>query len=697
MQYLFFGVVCTLLCFPLMGQSDTISEQLAEVELKQVYTSHKATSIQYIDLKTITNTDRTLLSSLEQISGFHIQSVGSEQKPIIRDMNMHRVNVLNHFIRIEGQDWGNDHGVDINDVGIPKVVSVMGTSSLLYDSHSVLGLINTYYTTDHSHDDIHFLQSYHQGVNLLSSEITWGNESTPIGEYFVGYKYSIATDRKVNDDSGEYLSVYIPLKDGIVTNTASRKHQLVFYWIPTNDWESISQYTYTKIGFFAAAHGMPTKQKITPDTNHWDIQLPRQEVSHFSQTTSHKWKMENAQLKSTLSFQHNIRQELSKFFTHYPMPNVIPTNLEYDMRLTSLQLKEMYTSPTHRLSLDMVYQNNSIDGYGFFLPEYSLSKWAIGYTYTQQLSSIKVESGVRLEQRTLGIKGYYDQNIHNYLTFLNFDHTVVTQSARQSRSVDEFRHNIAASATLSWKVNPEWKTQLTAAYITRMPHPVELSVNGIHHGAFRHELGDPNLDNEQGTNLTLGIDWSTDLIHFNLLTYYTWYTNYIYINPTGRWSYLPDMGQIYAYQQSNALHRGIELDLEITWNKLLSTKGSFEYLTKHILDDQWNLDKYELMTPPMELKIRMNYTPLEALIIYGESQFVAKQEQVAPSENKTGNYTLYNLGVQNSFELWSTTYQLDLSIDNLLDKAYLNHTSYLRQIGIGELGRRLNAKLNIYF
>lgn len=695
MRKLFVGIWCVFVPYLLSAQSDTLTEQLHEIELKQSHTIHKTNSVQHIDLRAISETSRSLLTTLNQISGFHLQSVGNEQKPIIRDMNTHRVTVLSHSTRIQGQDWGNDHGIDLNDVGQPKLVSLMGAPTLLYNTHSVLGLINTSYTPHHSHNDFHLSQSYHQGINMSSSEINLGTETTNWGKYFMGYKFQIAQDREVNDSEGNYLSFALPLEQNTVNNTASEKHQLLFYWVPSEQWENTSQLSYTKVGFFSAGHGVPNLEKAKLDYSRWNIDLPRQEILHYNQTVTHKWRHKQRLYKTILNFQHNIRQEFSEFFTHYPMPDVVATDLEYDMRLTSLQFKELIIQGHHQLSIDLNQQVNTIGGYSFFIPEYQSTNWGVAYMHTAHAGNWKWENGLRAEQRWLNIEGHFDQNVENYLRFLGQSPDNVQSAATQSVATSELRFNMGASSSLQWK-NDQWTTKLTTAYISRLPHPVELSVNGVHHGAFRHEQGDPNLDNEQGVNLSYSLDWAIDGLDISLLSYHTLYSNYVFLNPSGLWSYLPEQGQVYTYVQSAALHRGTELDISYTWSEQFKAKFSFEYLQKHILNEDFNLDKFELMTPPMQSSLRIDYSVSDDFSFYGRARFVAQQDEVAPSEDITDGYQLYGMGLQSKFTLDNSSWQLNLSVDNLLNTAYLDHTSFLKQIQIGELGRRFNVKLNMY-
>ena len=93
----------------------------------------------------------------------------------------------------------------------------------------------------------------------------------------------------------------------------------------------------------------------------------------------------------------------------------------------------------------------------------------------------------------------------------------------------------------------------------RTPTAIELASNGIHHGSFRHELGDNNLDSEKGYYLDGNFEWNSSQFNLSLSPYLYYFSNYIYLSPSGEWSSLPHAGQIYKYQQSKALLSGVEL------------------------------------------------------------------------------------------------------------------------------------------
>jgi iron complex outermembrane receptor protein len=63
-------------------------------------------------------------------------------KPIIRGLGYNRVLVINEGVRQEGQQWGDEHGIEIDEMSVSKVEILKGPASLMYGSDALAGVIN---------------------------------------------------------------------------------------------------------------------------------------------------------------------------------------------------------------------------------------------------------------------------------------------------------------------------------------------------------------------------------------------------------------------------------------------------------------------------------------------------------------------------------------------------------------------------
>ena len=82
------------------------------------------------------------VESLEKLPGVHAMSVGSGfSKPMIRGQAFQRISVVVDGIKQEGQQWGADHGLEIDPFGVEQVTVIKGPASLLYGSDAMGGVI----------------------------------------------------------------------------------------------------------------------------------------------------------------------------------------------------------------------------------------------------------------------------------------------------------------------------------------------------------------------------------------------------------------------------------------------------------------------------------------------------------------------------------------------------------------------------
>ncbi|MFY9463907.1 MAG: TonB-dependent receptor [Sediminibacterium sp.] len=63
-------------------------------------------------------------------------------KPIIRGLGYNRVITIHDGIRQEGQQWGDEHGIEVDEYSIQKVEVLKGPASLLYGSDGMGGAVH---------------------------------------------------------------------------------------------------------------------------------------------------------------------------------------------------------------------------------------------------------------------------------------------------------------------------------------------------------------------------------------------------------------------------------------------------------------------------------------------------------------------------------------------------------------------------
>ncbi|MGV8138994.1 MAG: TonB-dependent receptor plug domain-containing protein [Mangrovibacterium sp.] len=85
----------------------------------------------------------SLMKSLERLPGVSTIDIGSGQsKPVIRGLGFNRIVVAENGIKHEGQQWGEDHGLEIDQYAVDRVEVIKGPASLMYGSDAIGGVID---------------------------------------------------------------------------------------------------------------------------------------------------------------------------------------------------------------------------------------------------------------------------------------------------------------------------------------------------------------------------------------------------------------------------------------------------------------------------------------------------------------------------------------------------------------------------
>src|SRR5699024_7917236 len=89
------------------------------------------------------NASTNLIDGLKKVPGVsQITTGASVSKPVIRGLGFNRVLTLNNGIRQEGQQWGDEHGIEIDEYAVDRVEIIKGPGSLIYGSDGIAGVIN---------------------------------------------------------------------------------------------------------------------------------------------------------------------------------------------------------------------------------------------------------------------------------------------------------------------------------------------------------------------------------------------------------------------------------------------------------------------------------------------------------------------------------------------------------------------------
>ena len=626
-------------------------------------------------------------------------------KPIIRGLGYNRLVVINDAIRQEGQQWGDEHGVEIDENSVSRVEIVKGPASLIYGSDALAGVINIITTTPVPVGTIrgNIISSY--GTNNKQRSVfgsLGGNEN--------GFNWNAWGDYKAAID---YRNKY----DDKVYNSRFKEQNYGGYVGYNGAWgfthfivSSFNQ----KLGviegerdasglFLRSLPGGVQVAATADDFNSTTPDIPSQGINHLKFTSENSFKIGTGRVTANLGWQRNQRKEFGN------PDNPTEKSLYFDLGTFNYNAGYHFDDRkgwATTIGLGGMAQSNGNKGIEVLIPEYNL--FDIGaFVYSQKtLGKSTLSGGIRYDKRDLSSKQLMEANEVKFEGFRK-----------------KF-YNVSGSAGISYSATDNFLVKFNVAHGFRAPSIPELASNGAHEGTNRYEYGNKDLRSETSWQGDLGFELNSDHILFTASTFYNGIKNFIFYSKLKGSSgsdslVLVDGDHIPAYKfsQQSASLAGLELMLDIHphpldwfhWENTLSyVRGIFSQpvegvrnvpfmpATRWISELRADVLKKGKTVRDLSMHIEMDKT------FQQNKPFTAFDTETA-----TPGYTLFNAGINANINSGNKTlFSLYLMGNNITDVAYQSHLSRLKYTdlnpatgrqGVFNMGRNFMVKVNIPF
>lgn len=646
----------------------------------------------------------TFVQSIEKLPGISAINVGTGiAKPVIRGLSFNRIIINSQGIKQEGQQWGADHGLEIDQFDADHVEIIKGPASLQYGSDGLGGVIN-------------ILPGPIPAKNTFSGNVTGLYKSN--NQHLAGSAYAainkndwFATARfslqdfasfRVPATSFVYNGFELPIFNNTLINTGGNENNLNLN-LGRKTAQGITRLSYSRYqleaGFFPGAIGIPRSYTMSPRENNRSISVPSQQVSHHKLSLSnlHFWGDNHTEIN--VGYQYNLRSEFSFPENHNRFLLSNPNDrLAIQLSLQTLSSNgHIELNPTDQwkqiLGFNAQYQTNERKGFEFLIPDFNTFRGGIFTIHEWHLN-----------ERLTGIGGLRIDLAANQTAFFSqpfFDSRGNVLGFQSAPATDNTFVNYSASMGINYEAIPDQLTfKANAGKSFRAPYPNETSSDGVHHGNFRHELGSPNLKSEHGYQLDLGADFNSNKLTLAFAAYVNYFRDFIYLKPSGQFVFRPDAGQTYQYVQNNVLYAGFEAELIYAFSPAISASTNAEYVWNNNLADQRTLP----FTPPPSIRSEIQLKPLPANNRYNLNLFFAAHyhfpktsNTVAQNEATTPGYLLMETGGSFVLPFGKSSPLISLQAQNLLNATYLNPLSRYRLINVPEQGRNIILSVKVPF
>jgi len=650
-----------------------------------------------------------IIDALGRIAGVSQITTGAAiSKPVIRGLGYNRVVVVNDGVRQEGQQWGDEHGIEIDEYSVNKAEVLKGPASIMYGSDALAGVINLITNAPVPEGNIraNVLANY-QSNNQLR-----GFNANVAGNVH-GFNWNVYGTIKA---AGDYQNRY----DGYVFNSKFHEHNAGGYIGLNKGWGYshllVSNFDQT-LGLVEGDRDSATGQFLklvdqggveekviagSSDFHTTEPFIPRQRIQHFKITTDNSFNVGSGRLTATVGWQRNQRQEFGNILD----PN--EKSLFFDLGTVNYNFQYHFAERSSwktTVGVNGMRQENQNKGTEVLIPEYTM--FDIGaFVYTQKRwDKLTVSGGLRFDNRHLTSR---ELMIGSDLKFAGFE--------------KDFS-NVSGSAGLSYEASKQLTVRLNLARGFRAPSIPELSSNGAHEGTNRYEYGESNLKSETSIQLDGGLDLNLEHVSLSASLFYNGMQNFIYYrklsSTAGTDSIIvngPDTLFAFRYDQHNAGLYGAEINLDIHPHPLdwLHFENTFSYV-RGTLSQEQDGSKNLPFIPAAKLidELRGDFLKkgksFRNLYVSVELENVFNQNNPFTgfnTETATPGYSLVNLGAGSDIynKKGRAILSVYLSVTNVGDVAYQNHLSRLKYLpinpangrnGVYNMGRNFSIKLNV--
>jgi iron complex outermembrane receptor protein len=632
--------------------------QMDEVIVSTAFNKIQSQNVMKVEHESIKEMQRkgtaTLIEGLATIPGVSQVSTGTSiGKPVIRGLSGNRVLVYSQGVRMENQQFGDEHGLGLNDSGIESVEVIKGPASLLYGSDALGGVL--YFNPEKFADANTFKANFSQKLfsNTLGSNSSLGlKTSTDNWKFLARGSYNTHSDYKIANGDRVTNTRYneTDFKTGIGYSNAK--------------FSSVLRYNYNKLDL-----GIP-EEGIAEQTTSKETGFPRQGVFNHLLSLNNVFFFEKSKLDVDLGYIANDRSEF------------VDSNVAgLHMKLKTFNYDAKYHLPKigkveSIFGIQGMHQTNTNSGEEYLIPDATTNDFGVFGTANYEWGSNVLQGGLRFDNRQISTQENGTAGEEGYFKAID-------------KSFDSF------NASLGYKTNlaEDLTLRLNVASGFRAPNLAELTSNGVHEGTNRYERGNSDLKTEQNVQSDLNLEYKTDHFEFFANGFYNHINNYIYTSPTG---VVLDNNDVFEYIQNNAKLYGGEIGLHFHPHPLdwLHFETSFETVTGKkqngdflplIPANNWN------NTIRTEFKIK-NWLEDGFATLNFSSTF--NQNNVSGFETKSNGYTLVNLGFGGKIKFGKTAFDINLNGNNLLDKSYIAHLSRLKTDGIPNIGRNIVFGVN---
>jgi iron complex outermembrane receptor protein len=562
-------------------------------------------------------------------------------RPVIRGFDGDRVLVLQDGLRLGGiASQSADEVEPIDVLSLDRVEIVKGPATLLYGSNAMGGVVNGISTYD----------TYHPGLSGYVT--TFGGTNNWQAGGNAGFKYGYNDFLFFASVGGQKANDYsTPL--GTVLNSYARAGDVSggIGWFPRKGW---LEFNYA---FDRRRHGIPVEpdeldlEYLKERRHSFDIKGGLRDLNSLVESGDFALRFNDYKVRE---FEFESDENVTELES-------LATNKNFNYRATLNQKRLRKLSGTFGVSgftRDFVSIGAEAPA-----PRTKQHSFAVYALERLDLEKVGFQFGGRIEQN-----GYNPEGDFRDRNFVGFSGSAGVRVPLWSGGslVANYQHSF------------------------RAPALEELYNNGPHPGILTFDIGNENLNAEQGDGIDFTLRHNTNRVRMETSVYYYNIRNFVFTAFTGqtdRGSNLP----IIRYEQGTSRFLGTEGSLELRMLGSLWFEGKADYVRAELVDENKNLPRI----PPLRGILALEWHH-QAFTLRPEMVMVNHQTRVFDNEAPTAGYAIFNVNASYTFVTTRIVHVISLNLHNLGDTLYRNHLSFIKTIA-PEIGRSVRLNYTLRF
>lgn len=586
----------------------------------------------------------SLGETLNQVAGVHSLSTGvGIGKPVIRGLTSNRVLVLDDGQRLETQQWGDEHGPNLETAMADRIEVIRGPASVLYGSDALGGVINVIPRP---------LPSAEPGRSTFNGQATASystNNREPDGTLLLeGAAGQLGFRGTLSGRTSENLRT----PDYTLWNSGNRALGGSMAVGARGGWGSLT-------GSFTQRNEKIELTDEEPDAT------PFQRIASTRARVDGMIPLGASRLEVTGGFEQNRRREFEEAASNDVALGLLSRTYTLDAHFHHAPLGQVsgvfgvsgIRTTFDKFGQETLIPNTDVDAVGVYgFEQIHGGRWDLSF-------------GARYDYRHMDVSADRD--------------LAVTGQTRTWNSV-------TGNLGILYKLAEPVALVLNVGRGFRAPSSFDLFSNGVHEGTVAFERGNPNLRTEKSLNTDLALRLQTDNAAVEIGGFVNWITDFIYTVPTGTTDSATGF-QIYDVTQGNARLAGFETAAQYHPTRWLHLQGAADFVN----GTNTSTDNPLPSMPPFRATYTVRFEPgaqgflrRPYFSVGGETN--ARQTRLDPAEAaffqdalggrgyQSTSYTLANAGAGFTLGAGPGALQVDLAVRNLFDRAYASFLSRVK-------------------